>query len=381
MQQEGQPSLKIHDRNSEHCNQQQQQQQQKASTSSMTVIDSKGMQENPTTNIKRKRRQKCKKIPLTLEQKLDSSIKVKNNLINQIEDLDDADYDLSNEQDFEQSIRAMNRRNECFIKVIEMETREREYVDFDDSEITNHLLADEFSIVRRPIFIYQTDLEPLNTMLTDFINHPGGFSAEYIIPTFDDIKSMLRQIRDSGDCKIYNTIVPRDCTVEFDAYVTKILGDLKHIVGLKRHQNFLNDFEENVASREAQLQSGEMQNNEKMDTQESFGIFSGVTFNDKLMAMEKMGEICKEEEPTMENVEDLENIDDEEVSIITPITEAAEEPTSSSFIGFCDNQPEVIELSDSDDKNDEICSLVSDLEVIFEEKEGNNDHKLPKPTQ
>jgi len=35
--------------------------------------------------------------------------------------------------------------------------------------------------VPNPIIIYATDLEPLNQKLTEFINKPGGYLADYML--------------------------------------------------------------------------------------------------------------------------------------------------------------------------------------------------------
>jgi hypothetical protein len=35
-------------------------------------------------------------------------------------------------------------------------------------------------VAPNPIFFYEMDLEPLNKMITDFVNKPGGFLADYL---------------------------------------------------------------------------------------------------------------------------------------------------------------------------------------------------------
>ncbi|CAK5032372.1 unnamed protein product [Meloidogyne enterolobii] len=89
-------------------------------------------------------------------------------------EIEDDEYDINDEQ----GIKLMEYRDKLLSKAFDMECEQRNYAEFEDAEVAS--IVECVSSSPNPIFIYDTDLEPLDQMLTTFINTPGGLLSDYL---------------------------------------------------------------------------------------------------------------------------------------------------------------------------------------------------------
>ncbi|KAH7724917.1 hypothetical protein AAVH_07509 [Aphelenchoides avenae] len=79
------------------------------------------------------------------------------------------------------------------------------HIQYEDAEYD----ADELQNSQTKIVIYETGLEPLNALLTRFINvrqEDGGYSVLHP----HDVDLMIRKIKKRNECLLVDAIVPKD---------------------------------------------------------------------------------------------------------------------------------------------------------------------------
>ncbi|KAL7073271.1 hypothetical protein ACQ4LE_007174 [Meloidogyne hapla] len=233
-----------------------------------------------------KRKSKPNKHFTTTESRLDNAIIKKMKIIEKMYEIEDDEYDL-NDPD-ERAIWDVENRDKLLTKAFDMECEQRNYAEFEDAEVAS--IAECVSSSPNPIFIFDTDLEPLDQMLTTFINTPGGLLSDYLIPEFEDVKQFLEHIRNAGDCPLYDRFVPKADTEEYADYILQILRNVREKIQLHRSINYsqMYDEQQNV-NGQSKASSTPLDN-----------------FTERLRTMKSEGEIVKEEEPSQEDVDDLE---------------------------------------------------------------------------
>uniref|UniRef100_A0A915MQR2 Uncharacterized protein n=1 Tax=Meloidogyne javanica TaxID=6303 RepID=A0A915MQR2_MELJA len=206
---------------------------------------------SPLKEARPKRKSKPKRY-LTFtgtESRLDFLINKKMQAIEKTYEIEDDEYDINDEQ----GIKLIEYRDKLLSKAFDMECEQRNYAEFEDAEVDS--IVECVSSSPNPIFIYDTDLEPLDQMLTTFINTPGGLLSDYLIPEFEDVKDFLEHIRNEGDCPLYDRFVPKVDTEEYSDYILKILRNVREKIQLHRSINFRQMYD--VKQVEGQVFNGE----------------------------------------------------------------------------------------------------------------------------
>ena len=102
--------------------------------------------------------------------------------MDQVYGIESDEFALKNEEDEDRLVRALKRRDDVLTLAFEMDHKQRMKATFTDSETNKELMEDIIAVVPDPIIVLDMDLEPLNQMLTDYINKPdpGTFSCDYL---------------------------------------------------------------------------------------------------------------------------------------------------------------------------------------------------------
>nr|CAD2161805.1 unnamed protein product [Meloidogyne enterolobii] len=246
---------------------------------------------SPLKEVRPKRKSKPKRYMTFTgtESRLDFLINKKMQAIEKTYEIEDDEYDINDEQ----GIKLIEYRDKLLSKAFDMECEQRNYAEFEDAEVDS--IVDCVSSSPNPIFIYDTDLEPLDQMLTTFVNTPGGLLSDYLIPEFEDVKDFLEHIRNEGDCPLYDRFVPKVDTEEYSDYILKILRNVREKIQLHRSINFRQMYDVK------QTEGGQVINGESKDSLTPLDKFA-----EKLATMKSEGQIVKEEEPSQDDVDDLE---------------------------------------------------------------------------
>uniref|UniRef100_A0A915NXQ7 Uncharacterized protein n=1 Tax=Meloidogyne floridensis TaxID=298350 RepID=A0A915NXQ7_9BILA len=124
---------------------------------------------SPVKEVRPKRKSKPKRYMTFTgtESRLDFLINKKMQAIEKTYEIEDDEYDINDEQ----GIKLIEYRDKLLSKAFDMECEQRNYAEFEDAEVDS--IVECVSSSPNPIFIYDTDLEPLDQMLTTFVNTPG----------------------------------------------------------------------------------------------------------------------------------------------------------------------------------------------------------------
>ena len=247
---------------------------------------------------------------LTPDQRIDGLIRIKKRLIAKANHVDDEIFDLNSEEGIEKATVHLELRGRYLDEAVKMEREQRGEVVFDDSDVEDYSIEEALTTAPNPVIVYKCKLEPLNEKLTTFINQNDALLADYIMPEFDDVRRMLKEIREKGDCPLYDSpfykhAVPKEGTQAFDDYVRKILGDVAEQIKIKRSQNLNKDLVEfSAKGRPAGVAVVE----EEMPAAPEMGQPSRTTAQ-AIEALKTEGEIVQEklveEKETIEEVDDL----------------------------------------------------------------------------
>uniref|UniRef100_A0A914IC11 Uncharacterized protein n=1 Tax=Globodera rostochiensis TaxID=31243 RepID=A0A914IC11_GLORO len=282
---------------------------------------------------KRTAKKRCEqKDELMSEQKVDKFINIRQEIETKCQEIEDEVLDINLELD--SCVDKLRMYDQCLDQAVRLEQRLLSHVIFDDVDDTaqQNDLIDVIQSVD-PIMITNSGLEPLNVKLTDFINNPvlhcidsnadtaatrsrTVTSTDHISPTFDDIKSMVEDIRAQGDCPRVDVLAPADNSTVYDQFVCKVLADLLDILKRKRYFTNLEQIERHVQDRQGQAETANGEELKASGLSEQHDEMTASTAetstHEKILEAIQKGELQTEGEDAVADGEDVGEAEDDE---------------------------------------------------------------------
>ncbi|KAI1724848.1 hypothetical protein Ddc_06115 [Ditylenchus destructor] len=222
-------------------------------------------------SLKKKRTPKKRK--RTVDQKIDENIKIRDECLAKIAELEEEELEIASDTGYEK----LELIDKLKYKVLQIEQAMSKYLEFKDATYP----ADD--LTTRPflgpnIFITNSGLEPLNQMLTDHVNNvrKEDFHIGYRCVTRDEVKEMINAIAEKGDCPLFPLVIPSDES-KCEEAIIEIVGRTNTHCRMLRINEYFQDVsaQEGVAekpepSNDDKVPEAEMQNislNKKMETE------------------------------------------------------------------------------------------------------------------
>ncbi|KAI1715385.1 hypothetical protein DdX_07694 [Ditylenchus destructor] len=205
-------------------------------------------------SLKKKRTPKKRK--LTVDQKIDDNIKIRDQCLAKIAELEAEELEMASDTEYEK----LELIDKLKYKVLQIEQAMSKYVEFKDATYQADYVTTQ-PFLGPKIFITNSGLEPLNQMLTDHVNNvrKEDFHIGYRCVTRDEVKEMINAIAEKNDCPLLPLVIPSDES-KCEEAIIEIVGRTNTLCRMMR----INEYFEDVCAHEGVKENPEQTNDEKM---------------------------------------------------------------------------------------------------------------------
>ncbi|KAH7717855.1 hypothetical protein AAVH_14682 [Aphelenchoides avenae] len=157
------------------------------------------------------------------DKELDELLKTREDLVEKLRRLEETE--VSVEKMEKTGTRVAERADayrKCLLRVERMLDKEEVTYDEQDEEFEDGF---EEAVKRPRVCVYQTGIEPLNRLVTDFVNSAPTSEPKYHALTVNVLHRMVRRIQKAGNCPVIDDIVPKDKNV-YELWLTELVHEV-----------------------------------------------------------------------------------------------------------------------------------------------------------
>ncbi|KAH7702651.1 hypothetical protein AAVH_30189 [Aphelenchoides avenae] len=157
------------------------------------------------------------------DKEVDELLKTREDLVEKLRRLEETEVSVEKmEKTGTKVAERADAYRKCLLKVERMLDKEEVTYDEQDEEFEGGF---EEAVKRPRVCIYQTGIEPLNRLVTDFVNSAPKSEPKYYALTVNVLHRMVRRIQKAGNCSVVDDVVPKDKRV-YELWLTELVQEV-----------------------------------------------------------------------------------------------------------------------------------------------------------